>query len=233
MAMNLHAVESKDKRMSIVRMGFLAAAALCLITDLNGQETPLAWDAAASFKCNIVSATFNPTTRRVTVVGNVSNPLSPSAAPYDVFDPVAPTCKAPATLRVLVGWNAETGTTELVNTGSLPAGPSLTSTARGWMNVSPPAPGATSPAGPTSINVLAAAMRKRRPNRANKRTSPRRTNRRRRISHGLSTCARRPACRGQRHCPRERFQAALQSAASAERPVGREPSANGGGSLPW
>lgn len=144
--------------MPSARIGLAAASTFFLITGLKGQETPLAWDAAPSFRYNILSATFNPTTRKVTVVGNVTNPLTPAALPYDVFDPVAPTFKSPATLRVLVGWNAGSGATELVNTGSLPAGPSLNSVIRGWMNVSPPALGATSPAGPTSINVLTAGV---------------------------------------------------------------------------
>lgn len=146
-----------------MRTQFLTGVVLLTLVGaaaLQAQETPLAWDAVPSFKYNILSVSFDPATRRVTVVGNVTNPLEPAAAPYDVFDRTTATFTPPAaTLRVLVGWSTAAAAAELVNTGSsVAAGPTLNTLTRDWMNTTPPAAGATSPAGARSLNVLTAGQ---------------------------------------------------------------------------
>jgi OmcA/MtrC family decaheme c-type cytochrome len=127
------------------------------------QEAPLAWDFSGQFQFNIQTASFDPGSRKVTVVFNVSNPMAGGAL-YDILDRTTPTFTPPgATLRADVGWNtAGWGLTELVNTGSTVAGgggPLLLPAVRTWMNFTPPAAGGFSTAMPNVVNALAAARR--------------------------------------------------------------------------
>jgi OmcA/MtrC family decaheme c-type cytochrome len=115
-------------------------------------QTTLDWNSSQFFRYNILSATYNSTTRGVTVVFSVTNPMSGNA-PYDILSTTAPTylTGTGARLAILIGWNtAGWKTTELVNTGNTPVAQVI---ARTWMTT-PPSAGGSGPSVPKSINAL-------------------------------------------------------------------------------
>jgi len=134
----------------------LLAMVVFLSRPASAQEAPLLWDSTKFFQYNILSVSHDTNARMVTVVFSVTNPQSGNAS-YDIRSGNPP-FQSPATLRVNVGWNADSwGTAELVNTGSNPGTAALNSIIRTWMNFTPPNPGGVGPAYPNVVNALTGA----------------------------------------------------------------------------
>lgn len=127
---------------------------LLLVATSALSQAPLAWDQTRKFRYEIPAVTHDANTRTVTVVYRVTNPEAANA-PYELLGAnVATPFRPPATLRVLLAWNAGSwGAAELVNTKSDLA-PLLRTVTGGIVTGS-------APAAPISLNALSAATARR------------------------------------------------------------------------
>lgn len=133
----------------------LCAAALCAAAIPSAFPQALAWDQIGKYRYNILGMNYAASTRTLTVIYSVTNPTQPAAPPYNLLPPsVAPTFVSPASLRVIVAWNAGAwGSPQWVNTKDGPYLPVPRTIANSI--VTGPAP-----ASALSINALSAAAKR-------------------------------------------------------------------------